>query len=105
MADLPNESMSEEPPFTYRGFDLFVSFLVGDGQNEVKRYCALCTCLSRRVIQIEVVYSLSTDSFIMSLRRFVGRRGNVRMIRSDNGLNHVGASTELPHFRRWVILR
>ena len=31
----------------------------------------------------------------MSLRRFVGRRGNVRMIRSDNGLNHVGASTEL----------
>ena len=31
----------------------------------------------------------------MSLRRFVGRRGNVRMIRSDNSLNHVGASTEL----------
>ena len=61
----------------------------------MKRYGALYTCLSSRAIHIEVVYFLSTDSFIMSLRRFVGRRGNVRMIRSDNGLNHVGASTEL----------
>ena len=31
----------------------------------------------------------------MSLRRFVWRRGNVRMIRSDNGSNLVGASAEL----------
>ena len=30
----------------------------------------------------------------MSLRRFVGRRGNVRVIRSDNGSNLVGASAE-----------
>ena len=44
---------------------------------------------------LEVVYSLSTDSFIMSLRRFVARRRNVRMIRSDNGSNLVGASAEL----------
>ena len=45
----------------------------------------------------EVVYSLSTDSFIMSLRRYVGCRSNVRMIRSYNGSNVVGASTELTH--------
>ena len=38
---------------------------------------------------------MSTDSFIMSLRKFVGHRGNVRMIRSDNGSNLVGASAEL----------
>ena len=66
-----------------------------DGHKEVKRYGALYVCLSSRAIHIEVVYSLSTDSFIMILSRFVGCRGNVRMIRSDNGSNLVGASTEL----------
>ena len=95
MADLPKERMSEEPPFTYCGVDLFGSFLVKDGQKEVKRYGALYTCLSSRAIHIEVVYSLSTDSFIMSLRRFVGRRGNVKMIRYDNGSSLVGALTEI----------
>ena len=87
--------MSEEPPFTYCGVDLFGSFLVKDGRKEVKKYGALYTCLSSRAIHIEVVYSLSTDSFITRLRRFVGRRGNVGMIRSDNGSNVVGASAEL----------
>ena len=95
MADLPTERMSEEPPFTYCGVDLFGSLLVKDGQKEVKRYGALYTCLSSRAIHIEVVYSLSTGSFIMSLRSFVGCRGNVRMIRSDNGSGLAGASAEL----------
>ena len=31
----------------------------------------------------------------MCLRRFIGRRGNVRLIRSDNGSNFTGASAEL----------
>ena len=57
MADLPKERMSEEPPFTYCGVDLFGSFLVKDGWKEVKRYGALCTCLSSRAIHIEVIYS------------------------------------------------
>ena len=87
--------MSEEPPFTYCGVDLFGSFLVKDGRKEVKRYGALYTCLSSRAMYIEVVYSLSTDSFIMSLGRFVGRSKNVRMIRSDNGSNLNGAPAEL----------
>ena len=66
MTDLPKERMSEEPPFTYCGVNLFGLFLVKDGRKEVKRYGALYTCLSSRAIYIQVVYSLSTDSFIMS---------------------------------------
>ena len=31
----------------------------------------------------------------MSLNRFVGHRGNVRIIRSDNGSNLIRTSTEL----------
>ena len=51
-------------------------------------------CLSNKAINIEDEYSLTTDSLIMSLRRCVVYRGNVRMIRSDNGPNLVGVSTE-----------
>ena len=43
MADLPKERMSEEPSFSNCGVDLFGSFIVKDGQKEVKRYGALYT--------------------------------------------------------------
>ena len=95
MADFPNERMREESPFMYCGVDLFGSFLVKDGWKEVKRYGALYICLSSRAIHTEVVYSLPTDSFTLSLRRFVGHRDTVRISRSDYGSNFAGASTEL----------
>ena len=73
-----------------------VWFISCEGWLEgVKRCGALYTCLSSRAIHIEVAYSLSTDSFIMTLRRFVGGKGNLRMIRSGNGSNLFGASAEL----------
>ena len=50
-------------------------------------------CLSNKAINIEDEYSLTTDS-LMSLRRCVVYRGNVRIIRSDHGPNLVGVSTE-----------
>ena len=53
------------------------------------------TCLSSRAIHIESTDSLSTDAFIQALRRFVSRRGNVPVIRSDNDTNFVRASAEL----------
>ena len=55
MADLLKDRMSEEPPFTYCGVDLFGSFHVKNGRKEVKRYGALYTSLSSRAIHIEVV--------------------------------------------------
>ena len=63
--------------------------------KEVKKCGALYTCLCSREIHIEVVYSSSTDSLILILRRFFGRRGIVRLVRSDNGPNFIGESAEL----------
>ena len=53
------------------------------------------TCLSCRGIHLKCVNRLTIDSFILVLRRFISRRGNVREIRSDNGSNFVGAKREL----------
>jgi len=38
---------------------------------------------------------MTTDSFILALRRFISRRGHPKTMWSDNGLNFVGAKNEL----------
>ena len=95
MADLPKERIEPEAPFTCCGVDCFGPFYVKEGRKEMKRYGVLFTCFTLRAIHIEVAHSLTTDSFIMALRRFIARRGSVRSIRSDNGTNFVGADNEL----------
>ena len=95
MADLPEERVNPSPPFTHCGCDMFGPFLVKEGRKEVKRYGCLFTCLSSRAVHIEVTTDLSADTFIQALRRFIGRRGKVSSIRSDNGTNFVGAENEL----------
>ena len=79
--------MSEEPPFMYCDVDLFGTFIVKVRRKEVNGYVALCTCRSIRAIHIVFVHFLSTDTFIVSLREF---RGNVKVIRSENGSDFVG---------------
>ena len=95
MADLPVERLSEEPPFTYCGIDMFGPFIIKQRRSQLKRYGAMFTCMSSRAIHIEITHSMDADSFIQALRRMVARRGNVRTIYSDNGTNFGGAETEL----------
>ena len=95
MADLPEERTAEEPPFTYCGSDFFGPYIIKEGRKELKRYGVIFTCFSCRAIHLETTTLLNTDSFILSLRRFIARRGPVRSIRSDNGGNYIGVEGEL----------
>ena len=95
MADLPKDRISEETPFSYSGIDMFGPFTVKDGCKEKKRYGLLFTCLSSRAVHIEETHSMTTDSFIMCFRRFIGRRRFVRVIRTDKGTKFVGVFVEL----------
>ena len=38
---------------------------------------------------------MKTDSFIQVQRRFIAHRGNIKLIRCDNGTNFVGAKLKL----------
>ena len=91
MADLPNDRLKEEPPFTHCRVDIFGPFLIKESRNTLKRYGAVFTCLASRAIHIEMIKTMDTDSFILALRRFISRRGNIRKIRCDN---FVGAERE-----------
>ena len=51
--------------------------------------------MSTRACHLELVDDLSTDHFIMALKRFIARRGRPQSIHSDNGTNFVGANNEL----------
>ena len=95
MVDLPNDRTLDEPPFTNSRLDVFNTFLIKEGKNELKRYGTLFTCLASRALHIECTCSMDTDSLIQALQRFIARRGNVRVWRSDNGSNFVGAQKEL----------
>ena len=88
-------SSEDELTFTNCGVDMFGTFLIKEGRKELKRYGTLFACLSSRAVHIECTCSLETDSFIQAQRRFVARRGNISVLRSDNGSNFVGAQKEL----------
>ena len=96
MAPLPEARlMAYEPPFSYTGMDLFGPLHVKHGRGITKRWCCLFTCLTTCCVHLEVVSSMDTDDFVMCLRRFINRRGEVKEIRGDNGSNFVGAQREL----------
>ena len=95
MADLPADRVEPAPPFTFSGVDLFGPFFVHERRSQVKRWGVLFTCMSSRAIHIEVAHSLSTDAFLNAYRRFVCRRGPVRVLRCDRGTNFVGGKRAL----------
>lgn len=96
MAPLPADRMTAfEPPFSYTGMDLFGPLHVKHGRGTAKRWCCLFTCLNTRSVHLELVNSLDADDFILCLRRFINRRGEVTQIRCDRGTNFVGAEREL----------
>ena len=50
-------------------------------------------------MHLELVESLSSESFINALLRFRARRGDPKEIYSDNGTNFIGASKEI---KQWI---
>ncbi|XP_045501008.1 uncharacterized protein LOC123698434 [Colias croceus] len=99
MADLPANRVNVDFPFRSVGVDYAGPFFIlnrkGRGARVVKCYLCLFVCLRFKCIHLEVVSDLTKDAYIMTLRRFVARRGKPTEIFSDNGKNFVAAAKEL----------
>ena len=104
MADLPVDRLTpDQQLFSRVGVDCFGSFQVRRGRSLAKRYGVIFTCLAIRAVHIEVAHSLDTDSFLLALRRFIARRGQVKEIRSDNGTNFTSGEKELREsVKAWI---
>ncbi|KAL7866046.1 hypothetical protein SRHO_G00112930 [Serrasalmus rhombeus] len=96
MADLPLSSLRlYKPAFYSTGIDCFGPFQVKVGRRNEKRWGILYKCLTTRAVYIDLLSSIDSDSFLLSLRRFISRRGKPQELLCDRGTNFRGGDTEL----------
>ena len=98
MAPLPDCRVNSNfIPFDHVGIDFFGPYEIQVGRRmRQKRYGVVFTCLTVRAIHIEIAASLSTDSTVMALRRFMSRPGvHPSHIYTDNGTNFRGSCREI----------
>jgi len=79
-------------PFEVVGVDLG-GFLHLNANKKV--WFTVFMCAVVRAVHLELVSSLSTEAFLLSLRRFIACRGRPKTIYSDNGTNFVGSDNLL----------
>ncbi|XP_072400228.1 uncharacterized protein [Diabrotica undecimpunctata] len=100
MADLPKDRVVQPiRPFQNVSVDYGGYFLIKASRLRkaklLKVYVAIFVCMVTKAVHIEVVSSLSTEDFILALKRFISRRGNPTTLYSDNGSNFWGAKNLL----------
>ncbi|XP_042857471.1 uncharacterized protein LOC122243811 [Penaeus japonicus] len=95
MSDLPPVRLEPTPPFTYSAVDYFGPFFVKEGRKEIRKIWCSIHLYGLKGNLYRTANTLETDSFLNAYRRFIGRRGPVRQLRSDQGTNFVGAKNEL----------
>ncbi|XP_037820360.1 uncharacterized protein LOC119609586 [Lucilia sericata] len=99
MAALPAERTTFSLPFTFTGVDFAGPFQIKAGHLRnspyMKGYACIFVCFATRAIHLEPCSNLSSEAFLATFDRFVGRRGLPKRLMSDNGTNFVGASKTL----------
>ena len=97
MGELLRERMEAYAfPFTRTAINYFGPLEVGYGRNRTtKIYGAIFSCLTTRAVYLDLAASLSTDDFLLALRRFMGTYGKPKTLHSDNGTNFIAVEKEL----------
>ena len=105
MASLPQDRVSISRPFLKVGVDfggpLFIKSSRLRRAPVTKAYIALFVCMVTKAVHIELVTSLTTNAFLLTLKRFISRRGNPSIIYSDNAKNFVGSCNQLKDLRQF----
>ena len=104
MSSIPIDRIAvNEIPFSNTGVDYFGPIIIKlnkrrrSTQPTAKRYRVLFTRLTTRGVHLELATDMTMDAFILAFGRFIAQRGQVKILRSDNGSNLTGAEEELKH--------
>lgn len=89
---LPEDRVRDASAFEIVGVDLCGPLFLRD---KSKAWVVLFTCAIYRAVHLELVTSVSVDSFVQALRRFVSRRGRPSIIYCDNATNFTGTAAAL----------
>ncbi|GBO00420.1 hypothetical protein AVEN_124792-1 [Araneus ventricosus] len=89
---LPGDRVQDASVFQITGIDYAGPVLLREYQNA---WICLFTCAVYHCVNLELVTSLTTDTFVQAFHRFVARRGKPSIIYTDNGTNFVGACNAL----------
>lgn len=107
MGSLLTDRVQPSPPFQITSVDYAGPFFIKDrrgrGCKISKYYVSLFVCFVIKAIHLELVSDLSTEAFILTLRRFASRRGMPSKIYSDKGTNFVGAHSELRELGKFLL--
>ncbi|XP_033095863.1 uncharacterized protein LOC117100323, partial [Anneissia japonica] len=88
MRDLPAARLQLfKPVFHCTGIDCFGPMHIKVGRRTEKRWGIVYKCMTVGAVQLELLDSMDTDAFLLSLRRFISRRGQPAKIYSDCGTN------------------
>lgn len=105
MVSLPSYRLQQIKPFFITEVDyvgpLLIKCMRGRKMIPTQAYICLFVCICMyeyKAIDLEASSDLSTESFLMAPSRFATRRGQIQEVRSDNGINFVGASNRLNAF-------
>lgn len=84
MGDLPFDRVSLVRHFLKVGVDFGGPFFIKASPlkraSKVKVYIAIFVCMASKCVHIELVSGLSTDQFLLTLKRFIARRGKPSVI-------------------------
>ncbi|XP_028159804.1 uncharacterized protein LOC114352407 [Ostrinia furnacalis] len=102
MGNLPNERVEPDYPFNTVATDFAGPFYITDrkgrGCKITKCYLCIFVWFRYKCVHLEAVSELSKDAFILTLNRFIARRGMPKIVYCDNGRNFVAAAKEIFNF-------
>ena len=91
--NLPTTRTQGAVPFEVIGVDFAGPIkYVTKSKKEAKSYLVLYACSLSRAVHLDIVRSLDTKEFIMSLKKFIARRGRPKLIYSDNAMTFKAAA-------------
>ncbi|XP_042895775.1 uncharacterized protein [Parasteatoda tepidariorum] len=98
-APLPADRMNMCAAFDVTGIEFAGPQFIKELGSSKKACICLFTWVSVRSIHLELVSDLTTQTFILAFKRFIGSRGLCRTVYSDNAATFKKADKEL---QRWL---